>query len=142
MGVNHQCQCPLFKQFTTGSWTMPAAHPVSIINVNVLFLSNSQPSPLSAPTPSGVNHQCQCPLFKQFTTAPYLFRHTALVSIINVNVLFLSNSQLQRHEPLPQQRCQSSMSMSSFYAIHNSWSGRETETRVSIINVNVLFLAI
>ena len=93
-GVNYQCQCSLFKQFTTGGklprklggvstinvnvlflsnsqrgrLSPAAASQVSTINVNVLFLSNSQPwLSLSARLP-GVNYQCQCSLFKQFTT--------------------------------------------------------------------------
>jgi len=41
---------------------------VFIINVNVLFLSNSQLYASTYGTNFGVYHQCQCSLFKQFTT--------------------------------------------------------------------------
>ena len=42
-----------------------------------------------------VYHQCQCSLFKQFTTTAPLVGLTYKLFIINVNVLFLSNSQLR-----------------------------------------------
>ena len=41
-GVYRKCQCPLFKQFTTGNLAFTAARAVFIVSVNVLFLSNSQ----------------------------------------------------------------------------------------------------
>ena len=66
---------------------------VSIINVNVLFLSNSQLFVSSSALLAGVNYQCQCSLFKQFTTSWNDSAEMMEVSIINVNVLFLSNSQ-------------------------------------------------
>ena len=42
----------------------------------------------------GAYHKCQCPLFKQFTTAGLVAVVCVGVLIISVNVLFLSNSQL------------------------------------------------
>ena len=44
------------------------AQLVFIINVNVLFLSNSQRICADGWPIGGVYHQCQCSLFKQFTT--------------------------------------------------------------------------
>jgi len=44
---------------------------VFIINVNVLFLSNSQQWKKAKNGVQGVYHQCQCSLFKQFTTIGY-----------------------------------------------------------------------
>ena len=67
--VYHQCQCSLFKQFTTVRGAYVVQRQLFIINVNVLFLSNSQ-------------RTVSCTVF-----LTWLF-------IINVNVLFLSNSQL------------------------------------------------
>ena len=66
--------------------------PLFIINVNVLFLSNSQPAGVIVPTSRAVYHQCQCSLFKQFTTHWTHLWYLNLLFIINVNVLFLSNS--------------------------------------------------
>ena len=66
VGVYHQCQCSLFKQFTTPYCCQPPATRVFIINVNVLFLSNSQQWLQSLSNDDGVYHQCQCSLFKQF----------------------------------------------------------------------------
>ena len=66
---------------------------VFIISVNVLFLSNSQHIPNCDHARLGVYHKCQCPLFKQFTTAPGCTALRPSVFIISVNVLFLSNSQ-------------------------------------------------
>ena len=43
-GVYRKCQCPLFKQFTTEPERVRKAEPVFIVSVNVLFLSNSQPT--------------------------------------------------------------------------------------------------
>ena len=43
-GVCHKCQCPLFKQFTTRQASKRRRSGVFVISVNVLFLSNSQPS--------------------------------------------------------------------------------------------------
>ena len=42
----------------------------------------------------GVYRKCQCPLFKQFTTAQMPKMLLNAVFIVSVNVLFLSNSQL------------------------------------------------
>ena len=118
-GVYHKCQCPLFKQFTTKRRDVSNMDKVFIISVNVLFLSNSQHQHHHTSTPrqvfiisvnvlflsnsqhctvialpaSGVYHKCQCPLFKQFTTAGQQNFHRVTVFIISVNVLFLSNSQ-------------------------------------------------
>ena len=94
MGVYHQCQCTLFKQFTTRMFTTFIHLWVFIINVNVLFLSNSQLPSFCNFKFDGVYHQCQCTLFKQFTTWGFFFMIKTTVFIINVNVLFLSNSQL------------------------------------------------
>ena len=44
LGVYSKCQCPLFKQFTTFAAGLGLAEAVFIVSVNVLFLSNSQPS--------------------------------------------------------------------------------------------------
>ena len=41
-GVYRMCQCPLFKQFTTGCAAAHTVVKVFIVCVNVLFLSNSQ----------------------------------------------------------------------------------------------------
>ena len=119
MVVYHQCQCSLFKQFTTKQVCCILFEQLFIINVNVLFLSNSQRTPSTIfvlwvvyhqcqcslfkqfTTHSKYNfvlwvvyHQCQCSLFKQFTTASQLISTGFKLFIINVNVLFLSNSQL------------------------------------------------
>jgi len=108
------CQCPLFKQFTTRMAAGSLLRLVFIVCVNVLFLSNSQPS-ASPPTPTiGVYRMCQCPLFKQFTTWGRVQPRTAAVFIVCVNVLFLSNSQQQRHNTHRPRRCLSYVSMSSF----------------------------
>ena len=64
-----------------------------IINVNVLFLSNSQHTELYPNGKGAVYHQCQCSLFKQFTTQNQRYSDITQLFIINVNVLFLSNSQ-------------------------------------------------
>ena len=69
LGVYRMCQCPLFKQFTTGQHDYPRTVEVFIVCVNVLFLSNSQLYGNLAVTGGGVYRMCQCPLFKQFTTA-------------------------------------------------------------------------
>ncbi|MBQ6096406.1 MAG: hypothetical protein IJK99_01550, partial [Bacteroidales bacterium] len=66
---------------------------VFIINVNVLFLSNSQQYLVVRLRNCGVYHQCQCTLFKQFTTVFGVETEHTRVFIINANVLFLSNSQ-------------------------------------------------
>ena len=87
---------------------------VSIINVNVLFLSNSQQGVLSGKGNNGVNYQCQCSLFKQFTTSAGSTAQLVQVSIINVNVLFLSNSQQDEEDVYLRSWCQLSMSMFSF----------------------------
>ena len=96
IGVYHQCQCSLFKQFTTKLIRLHRHRVVFIINVNVLFLSNSQLFQQFYVALEGVYHQCQCSLFKQFTTLSVASSRDALVFIINVNVLFLSNSQRER----------------------------------------------
>ena len=88
-GVNYQCQCSLFKQFTTSRLALERGGKVSIINVNVLFLSNSQ-------------------------LILFSFEYASKVSIINVNVLFLSNSQQDFGRWCCPSRCQLSMSMFSF----------------------------
>ena len=66
--VYHQCQCSLFKQFTTFGVSVETVFELFIINVNVLFLSNSQRENLADVAIQAVYHQCQCSLFKQFTT--------------------------------------------------------------------------
>ena len=140
-GVYHQCQCSLFKQFTTCEVVNHFAVKVFIINVNVLFLSNSQPRIFRGLQNVGVYHQCQCSLFKQFTTIRRTVRHRLMVFIINVNVLFLSNSQLNsKHGSCINgvyHQCQCSLfkqfttgcQLSILYFV------------VFIINVNVLFLS-
>ena len=113
-GVNYQCQCSLFKQFTTKARDDLGWDAVSIINVNVLFLSNSQLTERCYAAHCGVNYQCQCSLFKQFTTVEQVGVIFTRVSIINVNVLFLSNSQHSTTVEVQVPRCQLSMSMFSF----------------------------
>ena len=61
-----------------------------------------------------VYHQCQCSLFKQFTTEELLRVMGEKLFIINVNVLFLSNSQPLKNVGCPALGCLSSMSMFSF----------------------------
>ena len=137
--VYHQCQCSLFKQFTTVVIKEITFPVLFIINVNVLFLSNSQQKNRAAGHTVVVYHQCQCSLFKQFTTLAERMGIPSRLFIINVNVLFLSNSQpdaaawiwtgVVYHQcqcslfkqfttfllPLPaSMRCLSSMSMFSF----------------------------
>ena len=91
--VYHQCQCSLFKQFTTEDRHEDCRHGLFIINVNVPFLSNSQLHHLQEFHLLVVYHQCQCSLFKQFTTNLRLTQLHHQLFIINVNVPFLSNSQ-------------------------------------------------
>ena len=62
-----------------------------IINVNVLFLSNSQHWSFLYLMYPVVYHQCHCSLFKQFTTILLIANRCGLLFIINVNVPFLSN---------------------------------------------------
>ena len=137
--VYHQCQCSLFKQFTTINTLEAGRIELFIINVNVLFLSNSQLRRVSGPQYIVVYHQCQCSLFKQFTTPVNYKLRIRWLFIINVNVLFLSNSQLTGyssvfwlvvyhqcqcslfkqfttvgHNYVHKKRCLSSMSMFSF----------------------------
>ena len=57
---------------------------------------------------------CQCPLFKQFTTLGVGKNACSLVFILCVNVLFLSNSQLDWHASVVKKQCLSYVSMSSF----------------------------
>ena len=66
---------------------------VFIVSVNVLFLSNSQPNQTPFLLRKGVYRKCQCPLFKQFTTRGQRRHPFPRVFIVSVNVLFLSNSQ-------------------------------------------------
>ena len=61
-----------------------------------------------------VYHQCQCSLFKQFTTVSQHSGHSGGLFIINVNVLFLSNSQQVEDGSASVFSCLSSMSMFSF----------------------------
>ena len=108
------CQCPLFKQFTTEFSDNYIHEGVFIVCVNVLFLSNSQQQRQSDFSRSGVYRMCQCPLFKQFTTAVLGVDMYDKVFIVCVNVLFLSNSQQYGVASLPVVRCLSYVSMSSF----------------------------
>ncbi len=85
-----------------------------IINVNVLFLSNSQQAVGRLSQNIVVYHQCQCSLFKQFTTFAPNYSDNLELFIINVNVLFLSNSQLGSGTTAIAASCLSSMSMFSF----------------------------
>ena len=114
LGVNYQCQCPLFKQFTTLLIDQNHTIKVSIINVNVLFLSNSQRSWQCYGLFSGVNYQCQCPLFKQFTTL--LRMYLRMRSGVNYQCQCPLFKQFTTPclSALPSRWCQLSMSMSSF----------------------------
>ena len=85
-----------------------------IINVNVLFLSNSQRDGVTQSVGEVVYHQCQCSLFKQFTTRQIRRMCRPELFIINVNVLFLSNSQQKDKRISARKSCLSSMSMFSF----------------------------
>ena len=144
--VIYQCQCSLFKQFTTVGLKIHKQHSLSFISVNVLFSSNSQQSfeaqinrmscHLSVSmfsfqaihnnslSISGyrvvVIYQCQCSLFKQFTTTRAFLMMVRVLSFISVNVLFSSNSQLIFRLCKFPTGCHLSVSMFSFQAIHNS----------------------
>ena len=141
MVVYHQCQCSLFKQFTTGIGCRIKNHPLFIINVNVLFLSNSQRKQLDGGHCSVVYHQCQCSLFKQFTTQGGGQRGEVPLFIINVNVLFLSNSQqCVKHYHLHSvvyHQCQCSL----FKQFTTVLDMLQHFLPLFIINVNVLFLS-
>ena len=78
---------------------------VFVINVNVLFLSNSQQTHGNSLYVAGVCNQCQCSLFKQFTTSWRLCYNMLMVFVINVNVLFLSNSQQTSNKHLHVMGC-------------------------------------
>ena len=82
------CQCPLFKQFTTGDVVVAEKTAVFIVCVNVLFLSNSQRGVCPCIGVLSDYRMCQCPLFKQFTTIVVDVRLAAQVFIVSVNVLF------------------------------------------------------
>ena len=91
--VIYQCQCSLFKQFTTPSLTHSPEMLLSFISVNVLFSSNSQLCGGRLGGDKVVIYQCQCSLFKQFTTGDCVSDFSSELSFISVNVLFSSNSQ-------------------------------------------------
>ena len=122
--VIYQCQCSLFKQFTTQANDFFVPAELSFISVNVLFSSNSQPDNMHNILYLGchlsvsmfsfqaihnrtrhkyhnyhvVIYQCQCSLFKQFTTYFRIITWQGKLSFISVNVLFSSNSQPVRRE--------------------------------------------
>ena len=117
--VIYQCQCSLFKQFTTRHGGNNTVTELSFISVNVLFSSNSQPTAATACSSPVVIYQCQCSLFKQFTTHGAVYRLHELLSFISVNVLFSSNSQHIMQYNTKGSCCHLSVSMFSFQAIHN-----------------------
>ena len=86
-----------------------------------------------------VIYQCQCSLFKQFTTHFIIARSSGLLSFISVNVLFSSNSQPNLGGRQREKNCHLSVSMFSFQAIHNSSAVRISLPLLSFISVNVLF---
>ena len=163
--VIYQCQCSLFKQFTTKVNSKKQTATLSFISVNVLFSSNSQHCLASAASRIDchlsvsmfsfqaihncrqmfrflswiVIYQCQCSLFKQFTTGRGAISNRVGLSFISVNVLFSSNSQPIRGGGESSFYCHLSVSMFSFQAIHNSLAEQMFYSELSFISVNVLF---
>ena len=84
---------------------------------------------------------CQCPLFKQFTTRSDTHLFVRLVFILCVNVLFLSNSQLNKAKAFLTCSVYLMCQCPLFKQFTTSRGRAWVVCRVFILCVNVLFLS-
>ena len=137
--VIYQCQCSLFKQFTTEHATNIIITMLSFISVNVLFSSNSQH--ISALLHGKVSCHLSVSMFsfQAIHNRLGVKGWMMMLSFISVNVLFSSNSQRMTNNKKPLRSCHLSVSMFSFQAIHNCCHVVLFLFKLSFISVNVLF---